>query len=116
MIQTLVVQVDGTAEIREIEPTLEAIKGVVGGWLEAIHPGVISHGNWHAYVDEEGKLKGAPFNEAGTALAYKCGWMPYGDILCGPVMFLGSNGPDEADVPIEVVAVATQIWGLEQNN
>jgi hypothetical protein len=111
---TLIVQPDGSAEIRIIEARLEVLNEIVGGWLEAIHPSSDSHGDWHAYVDEEGKLKGLP---AATAIAYKCGWMPHGDFLCGPVAFFGyaSNG-EEGDVPVEVVEVATELYGVKTNN
>lgn len=117
-VAALIVQPDGSAEIRDIDPTLDTLKELVGGWLEAIHPGDVSHGLWHAYIDEEGKLKQLPVNEAGTAFAHSIGW-PHGDVLVGPVVFLGSGGTgedrgaEEADVPPEVVGAAVRTWGLE---
>jgi hypothetical protein len=112
VVAALIVQPDGTAEIRDIDPDFMAIKEVLnGGWLEAIHPRDPGFGQWHAYVDEEGKLKGLPINPAATAFAQSIGWWS-SDALCGPVVFLGDKGPDEGDVPPEVVGLAVKLWGL----
>jgi hypothetical protein len=67
-----------------------------GGWLENVTaPGA----DWHAYCDEEGKLKKLPANFLATHIAQTLGWQ-HDDILCGDVIFLGdAPGGREADVP-----------------
>lgn len=117
VVAALIVQPDGTAEVRDIEPDLEAIKAVLdGGWLEIITPRTSEFGYWHAYCDEEGKLKRLPINPAATAFAQSIGWWS-SDALCGPVVFLGESGTGEdaggeGDVPPEVVGLAVKLWGL----
>lgn len=122
VVAALIVQPDGTAEIRDIDPGFMSIKEVLGGgWLEIItpnHPSSQEFGYWHAYVDEDGKAKNLPVNPAGTAFANSIGWHS-GDTLRGPVVFLGEGGTgedagaEEADVPPQVVGQAVKVWGLE---
>jgi hypothetical protein len=90
------------ADVRDIEPSLDGFQAIVGGWLEGI-----GGDDWRGYCDEEGKIKGLPVNVRATRLARLFGW-PSGDLLCGPVVFVGP--PDEegedTDLPglVEVVA------------
>lgn len=118
-VRGLVVPVDGPGELRWLDPTLDALQAVLGGWLEAVGPGpaaVTPFGvpaesiGWHAYCDEVGKLKNLPSNKLATQIAHVLGW-PHGDVLCGPVVFLG-DGPDggEADVPELVVQYAQVLY------
>ena len=92
-----------------VTPTLEGLQQHLdGGWLEAIHPnrGTIP---WHAYCDEEGKLKGLPMNRFATILARTLGWYTE-DVLVGTVIFLGSTDDgEEADVPAPVLEVAAML-------
>lgn len=117
-VQAVIVRADGGIEIGPVNPTLDGIKAVVGGWLEAIHPTDDTFGNWHAYIDEEGKLKGLPDNPVGTAFAMQAGWRG-GEMLCGPVVFFGAAGEgedymaDEADAPQELQRAAMR-WALIQ--
>lgn len=60
---------DGSRETRQVprrgEPTFEDIKGFLGGYYERVqmrYEGRIRY----AYVDEEGLIKGLPFNEEVT--------------------------------------------------
>lgn len=109
-VRALVVMPDGTAQVRDIEPDSNSLNEIVGGWLEAIYPANSRFGDWHAYVDEEGKLKGLPVNQSATMLAYAAGWAGR-DVLVGPVVFLGSagegedEGAEEGDVPPELVSL-----------
>lgn len=99
-VKALVIRLDSW-NVEEVEPTLNALKGILdGGWLEAI-----GGEGWHAYIDEEGKLKQLPVNEPATYLAFMCGWRAH-DYLCGTAIFLG-NGDDgqEADVPAPILRV-----------
>lgn len=119
-VAALIIQPDGTAEIRDIEPSLQNMNALVGGYLTAIAPATDRYGNWHAYLDEEGLLKGVEPNPMGTAFARAVGWKGADSMLVGPMVFLGTGGTgedagaEEADVPIEVVGVAVRLWGLEE--
>ena len=101
-ISALVIQTDGGHEVVDIEPTLEAFKEAVGGWLEPVSSGE----DWLAYVDEEGRIKQLPINTRATALARHLGWP--GDFLVGPVVFVGQerrgeDGAVEVSVPPRIV-------------
>jgi hypothetical protein len=112
-VKAVIVRADGDIEIGPVNPTLDGIKSVVGGWLEAIHPTGDQYGVWHAYVDEEGKLKGLPPNPVATGFVTGLGWRG-GDVLCGPVVILGEDGEgEEADAPEQVQRAAMR-WALIQ--
>lgn len=104
MIEVLVITTVETvqADVREIEPTLDGFKAVIGGWLEGI-----GDDHWRAYCDEEGKIKGLPVNIRATRLARTLGWLT-GDVLCGPVVFMGPPDEEgmETAVPGPLVAMA----------
>lgn len=105
MTKALVVYADGSSFIQSIEPDLRTLQKLVGGYIEGVRgdrPG------WHAYCNEEGKLRGLPPNEMANDLAALLGWRGYStDFLVGDVVFLGDALPgdgedddaDEADVP-----------------
>ena len=99
----------GNAHPVTLEGRLEALRAAIGGgWLEGI-----TGPDWHAYCDEDGKAKGLPVNVPATRLAHALGWPP-GDVLCGPVVFLG-NGPAgaEASAPRAVWAEAERLGVLQ---
>ena len=104
-VRVLRVDVDGNGELLGVPASLSSLQNLIdGGWLEAIG-GDSGSVQWHAYLDEEGKLKGLRPNLAATRLAERFGWSSARwDVLCGPVIFLG-NGPggNEADVPQELI-------------
>lgn len=72
--------------------SLESLQRAVGGYIEAVTD---QSGSWTMYVNEEGKVIGLPVNRSATALATAAGWrgMP-GDVLVGPVVFVGPVGED----------------------
>lgn len=108
--RALVVEPDGTGRIVDIDGTAESIRELIGGgWLEGVS-GSLDY-DWHAYVDEEGKLKNLPANYAATQIANSVGW-PSGDFLVGTAVFLGHIGPDEADCPELIIEVA-RVIGVE---
>ena len=118
-VAALIIQPDGTAEIKDIEPDLKTLNELVGGYLTAIAPSTDRYGDWHCYLDEEGLLKGATPNPAGTSFARAIGWRGNDPMLVGTMVFLGAGGEgedagaEEADVPPEVVGIAVGVWGLE---
>jgi hypothetical protein len=108
-VTALRVDPEGNAHAVTLEGRLEALRAQIGGgWLEAV-----SGDGWHLYCDEDGKAKALPVNVPATRLAQALGW-PVGDVLCGPVLFLG-DGPAgaEADAPAAVWAEADVLglWG-----
>lgn len=106
----MVIKADSAAPILDtwIEPDLASIQGHLGGgYLEGVSTG---DGGWHAYCDEEGKLKRLPVNHDATQLAVHLGWGTY-DVLCGPVVFLGDGkSGEEGDVPRHVVELALTLF------
>jgi len=83
------------AGLRDFSADLEGMKEAVGGgYIEGI-----GGEGWSAYCDEEGKINGLPVNVRATRLARALGW-PTGDVLCGPVVFLGpvDDEGEETDV------------------
>jgi hypothetical protein len=99
MTTVLKVDTDGTVTELVLDGSLDGfIAAIGGGWLEAITgPG------WSAFCDEEGKIKGLPPNTLATGAAILLGW-GHGDVLCGPVLFLGppDRHGNETDVPAKV--------------
>lgn len=106
VVRALVVTPDGSARLIPVEVNLSALQSVVGGYLEAVS----LRADCHAYCNEEGKLLGLPVNGTATVLAGRLGWPGVGsDVLCGPVLFLGSDSDGgEADVPERVVDLACE--------
>lgn len=102
--RALIVASDGHAYVSSIATDLRTLQQLVGGWLESV-----TVDDWHAYVDEEGKLKGSPVNRAADALAFVLGWRT-GDLLCGPAVFLGHDDEgEEDDVPERVIDAARSL-------
>jgi hypothetical protein len=95
-IRVIVCRVGQSPKLEEIEPTLEAAKRIVGGWIEDVHldAGLILRCN------EEGKLLGLPPNLGVTrvprALSRRdiVDWDALDDIICGDCYFLRAGGED----------------------
>lgn len=88
---------------------LRRLQQIVGGWIEAIG----TDDGWCAYLNEEGKILGQSPNPAAERLARHLGWIPLrGDFLVGPVVFLGTDGSENSDVPGHVLAIARQMGML----
>lgn len=83
-------------EIIEIENELKPLQEAVGGYIQAVPLGI---GKVAVICDEEGRLKGKPFN-----------------CVCGPVDFVGTIlvvGSDIdyfTDVPISIEAWKCYLW------
>ena len=86
---------DVPVALRDFSAGLDGMKEAVGGgYIEGI-----GGDGWTGYCDEEGKINGLPVNVRATPLARVLGW-PAGDVLCGPVVFLGpvDDEGEETDV------------------
>lgn len=101
----------GTCEVLDVEPSLAALQQQVGGYIEGIGPDWDHPAQWRGYCDEEGKVKGLAPNPVATSLAAAFGWQRLpGDVLCGPVIFLGEDaGGDVADVPAALVGFLLEV-------
>lgn len=83
-------------EIVEIENTLEALQDAVGGWIEAIY----LDNNAVLICDEEGKIKGKPFNFY-TDL----------DVIVGDVLFVSVADEDFTDITAEAEQTVMYLLG-----
>lgn len=111
-VNAVVITPDSNASITPITPDLETMNGLVGGYLEAVTPSTGSHRTWHAYVDDEGKYKQQPINQAANVILARLGWQGalVGDFVVGTVVLLGSDGSKEASVPDDVVTIVKQFY------
>ena len=77
----MVIHPDGVLEQYHDKPTLEQLQEAVGGDIEEVP---VHSKRFTALANEEGKLKGLPFNPYATGIL-----KPVGDFLVGPVVFIG---------------------------
>lgn len=81
--KVIVKEVGKKAEVREIANELEASQKIVGGYIEVVQVDA----DVLMVCDEEGKLKGKPYNfDLGR------------DIIVGDVLFVQSYGEDFTDL------------------
>lgn len=86
-IRVLIIQPDGTHEVRDMEHDLPHMREIIGGWIERV---TTEHGD--LWFDEEGKIKDCPVNTAATCLWWKLDPRFEGlDTLRGPVFVTGSD-------------------------
>lgn len=78
-----------------IENTLEALQEAVGGYIETLT--FVSDAA--LIVDEEGKLKGKPYN-----------FTFCGEVLVGTVLFVGVDGEEFCDIPAMAADFITKIF------
>src|SRR5262245_19530948 len=93
--KVIVIPVEGKVYEAEISNDLETLKHFIGGgWIEAVNCR-----DFTAIIDEEGKLKGMPYNPVAT---WACkDWIQQGDYIAGPWVLTGpvySTG-ELTDVP-----------------
>ena len=81
--KAIIKKVGEAPQVVNIENTLEAVQKAVGGYIEVL--GI--DGNLLMICDEEGKLKGKPYN-------FDLGH----DINVGDVLFVQSDGEDFTDL------------------
>lgn len=83
---------------------IRACQSAVGGYVEAIGP---LARDWACYACEDAKRLGMPVNHIATALYHLMGSaLREGDQLRGTVIFLGSSGTRETDVPEQLLRAA----------
>ena len=90
-------------------PTLEWLQQQVGGYIETV-PACLGN-NMLIIVNEEGKLKGLPFNDTATDMA-----RGLGDMLVGTVVVMKAEGPELApldrDELMRVAAFSASSHGI----
>ena len=81
--KAIIKKVNEAPQVVNIENTLEAIQKAVGGYIEVVR----MDNNLLMICDEEGKLKGKPYNfDLGS------------DIIVGDVLFVQNDGEDFTDL------------------
>jgi hypothetical protein len=119
--QALVIHPHGTAAsgVRSISTSLTNLQKIVGGYLEPVYGYRAADGslrNWPTatlYVNELGKIHGAPENLVATALWWALDPQAAGrNLLAGTVVVLGpgeEDGGGESPVPEHVMAMFTAL-------
>ena len=75
----------------EIENTLEALQAAVDGYIEAV---TLVPGKAVMIVNEEGLLRGMPYNAFATLIAAKN--------IVGPALVVGVDGEEFTDIPTDI--------------
>ena len=88
-------------EIIEIEKSLKALQEQVGGYIETL----TFAEDAALIVDEEGKLKGKPYN-----------FTFCGEVLVGTVLFVGVDGEEFCDIPAMATDFITKIFGRRERD
>ncbi|WP_240974874.1 DUF3846 domain-containing protein [Crystallibacter degradans] len=97
------------ARVETIDAGLETLQTLVGGNIEAV-----SGGDWHFYLNEEGKILGLDWNRRAALLVLQETGV-LADLYCGNTVFLGeTRDGDEGDVPRDLIDLAQQLFGLHQ--
>lgn len=77
---------------------LKYLKDVVGGYIEAVY---LTNGQV-MFVNEEGKLKGLPINEAATIIIRSMGrFYPSNEYIAGDAIIVTPEEAGEKDTPEE---------------
>lgn len=94
-LNVLVLDVDGSAEVRSVEATVVAVQAIVGGYIEMVQ----LDRKTVMYVNEEGKDFGLPVNTAANRLvAFTNPGLHPADFIVGPVFLVGLlNAQGEMD-------------------
>jgi hypothetical protein len=97
------------ARVETIDAGLTNLQTLVAGNIEAV-----SADDWHFYLNEGGKiLHLAPNRRAALLVIEATGVLT--EVYCGNVVILGETGDgDEGDVPVHLIDLAQQLFGLHQ--
>ena len=88
-----------------IDASLPTLQALVEGNIKAI-----TRGEWHAYLNEEGKIINLPANIRAGHLFRETG-LYLADIFCGDVVFLGQGAHgEETDVPDYLIGLAEELF------
>ena len=93
-IRVLVKEPGKAAELREIPNTLEALQGIVGGYIEAVW----LRDDCVLVCNEEGKLQGLPVN-----------FRIFGDVIVGTALFAGVSGEEFCSLTDEQIKNARKL-------
>lgn len=93
--KAILIPTDTEPTLIEVDGELSAIQEKVGGWIEHVQLDKNS-----AYINEEGKLHGLPYNAVATELAHRYRSIFPDDFIVGPMVVFGatSYGGDITDV------------------
>lgn len=82
-----------------IEPDVTLYQRIVGGYLEAAYGETPQGERVVFYINEDGVALGLPINEVATRMWHR--WNPTmrHQVIRGNVIVLGSDGPEDANVP-----------------
>lgn len=93
-----------------VTPNVESYHRIVDGYIESLRL-VLPDGTLLVmYVNEEGKLRGLPYNPLATAVARALD-PHFGDdqIIVGNAIVAGVDGCDDIDVPTDAVTIVHQL-------
>jgi hypothetical protein len=91
--------------VETIDPSLATLQTLVEGNIEAI-----TRGDWHAYLNEEGKIINLPPNIRAGHLMREAG-LYVADIFCGNMVFLGEGAHgEESDAPEYLIGLAEELF------
>lgn len=95
--------------VETIDAGLEKLQTLVGGNIEAV-----SRGDWHFYLNEEGKILDLDWNRRAALLVLQeTGELA--DLYCGNAVFLGeARDGGEGDVPRDLIDLAQQLFGVHR--
>jgi hypothetical protein len=114
-IRVLVVRPGATPEVLgERVNDGSVLHALVGGWIEAV-----SGDGWVMWLDEEGKNRGLPLNEAATRFALERGALAFpGDYIAGPAVVTGVRqiGGEYGEVCADVPATVLAAFGIRDGS
>ena len=99
--KAIAIRVDGTIKNVEMDSDLASLQAAVGGYIQHLQ----MTRKVHAYIDEEGKMKGKAVNGMATMLCRKLeiGLMP-GDMIVGDMFLFGTDHEGSKDIPEDFIA------------
>lgn len=113
MINVVIIKPEGEPQLATIDPELEAFQQIVGGYIEPVG---LYHMGAGAYINEEGKIYGLPYNEVASLLCHEQNAIFEFDDIAGPMVVFGyvDEDVDEedyySDIPPEVSAAILKTY------
>lgn len=109
-IRILISQPDGSFSVTTINPDLDVMQKIVGGYIEVVSDPSGFNG-FSAYCNEEGKLQGLPVNATSTRFMdrlfteRRLQRFSVHDVLVGPVFWCGGADEegDDTSLPAELI-------------